>query len=290
MIDGLRSLHRYKLGVMCQALDLSRSGYYAWKRRKPSTRELEDSRIVVAIKAAHERSRGTYGPDKIQSELVAVDGLSVGLNRIKRLRRKHGLRCKQKRKFKATTNSKHKMPVAPNLLDQNFNIATPGTVWVADITYIPTDEGWLYLAGIKDLCTKEIVGYAMNERMTHDLIGRALFRAASKKRPATGLIHHSDRGSQYCSKNYQKVLQQFGIVPSMSRKGNCYDNAAMESWFGTLKSELTHHRHYKTRHEAIIEITEYIEIFYNRQRRHAKLGNISPAEFEKKYYKLKQAA
>jgi len=215
----------------------------------------------------------------MQTELLAVDGLDIGLNRIKRLRRKNGLRCVQKKKFKATTDSKHKMPIAPNLLEQDFDVATPGQVWVADISYIPTDEGWLYLAGIKDLCTKEIVGYALSERMTHDLVGRALFRAVSSKRPAAGLIHHSDRGSQYCSRNYQKLLKQFGIVPSMSRKGNCYDNAPMESWFGTLKSELTHHRHYRTRHEAVREIVEYIEVFYNRQRRHAKLGNISPAAF-----------
>ena len=289
-MDELRSRYRYKIGSMCQAFDLSRSGYYAWKRRKPSARKIEDESIVAAIKAAHDRGRGTYGPEKIQTELLEVDGLDVGINRIKRLRRKNGIRCKQKRKFKATTDSKHRMPVAPNLLCQRFSVPLPNQVWVSDITYIPTNEGWLYLAGIKDLCTKEIVGYALNERMTHDLVGRALFRAISAKKPSRGLIHHSDRGSQYCSRNYQKLLKQFGIVPSMSRKGNCYDNAPMESWFGTLKSELTHHRHYRNRHEATKEIVEYIEIFYNRQRRHAKLGNISPAEFEKKLYRLKQAA
>ena len=217
---------------------------------------------------------------------MAADGLEVGLNRIKRLRRKHGIRCKQKRK----TDSRHKMPVAPNLLSQKFEVLKPNQVWVADITYIPTDEGWLYLAGIKDLCTKEIVGYALNERMTHDLVGRALFRAVVAKKPPRGLIHHSDRGSQYCSRNYQKIIRQFGIVPSMSRKGNCYDNAPMESWFGTLKSELVNHRHYRTRQEAIREIVEYIEVFYNRQRRHAKLGNISPAEYMRKFYRLNQAA
>jgi putative transposase len=212
------------------------------------------------------------------------------LNRIKRLRRQHGIRCKQKRKFKATTDSRHKMAVAPNLLGQKFEVTKPNQVWAADITYIPTVEGWLYLAGIKDLCTKEIVGYALNERMTHDLVGRALFRAVAARKPAKGLIHHSDRGSQYCSKNYQKIIKQFGIVPSMSRKGNCYDNAPMESWFGTLKSELVHHRHHRTRQEAIREIVEYIEVFYNRQRRHAKLGNLSPAEFGRKFYRLNQAA
>jgi putative transposase len=253
-------------------------------------RKLEEDRIVAAIKSAHERGRGNYGPEKIQTEILAIDGLDVGLNRIKRLRCKHGIRCKQKRKFKATTDSKHKMPVAPNLLNQKFEVPKPNQIWVADITYIPTDEGWLYLAGIKDLCTKEIVGYALNERMTHDLVGRALFRAVTAKKPPGGLIHHSDRGSQYCSGNYQKIIKQFGIVPSMSRKGNCYDNAPMESWFGTLKSELTHHRHYRTRREAVREIVEYIEVFYNRQRRHAKLGNISPAEYTRKFYRLNQAA
>jgi putative transposase len=289
-MDELRSNGRYKIGVLCKALGLSRSGYHAWKRRKPSLRKLEEERIVAAIKAAHERGRGTYGPEKIQTEILAVDGLEVGLNRIKCLRRKHGIRCKQKRKFKATTDSRHKMPVAPNLLSQKFEVLKPNQVWVADITYIPTDEGWLYLAGIKDLCTKEIVGYALNERMTHDLVGRALFRAVAAKKPPRGLIHHSDRGSQYCSRNYQKIVKQFGIVPSMSRKGNCYDNAPMESWFGTLKSELIHHRHYRTRKEAIREIVEYIEVFYNRQRRHAKLGNISPAVFERNFYRINQAA
>lgn len=253
-------------------------------------RKLEDEHISVAIKTAHDRGRGTYGPEKIQTELLAVDGLDVGLNRIKRLRRKHGIRCKQRKKFKAMTDSKHRMPVDSNLLGQNFAVSMPNQVWVADITYIPTEEGWLYLAGIKDLCTKEIVGYALNERMTHDLVDRALFRAVAAKKPARGLIHHSDRGSQYCSRNYQKLLQQFSIVPSMSRRRNCHDNAPMESWFGTLKSELTHHRHYRTRQEATQEIVEYIEVFYNRQRRHAKLGNISPAEFERKFYRLKKAA
>jgi transposase InsO family protein len=155
-----------------------------------------------------------------------------------------------------------------------------GCSWVADITYIPTDEGWLYLAAIKDLCTCEIVGYDMAIRMTQDLVGRALFRAVTAKRPAKGLIHHSDRGSQYCFKSYRKLLRQFGILSSMSRKGNCWDNAPMESFFGILKTELVHHRHYGTRNEAIGEIRENIEIFYNRQRRHAKLGNLSPAAFQ----------
>ena len=194
------------------------------------------------------------------------------------------------RKLKATTNSKHTLPVVENLLDQNFTPSAPNQVWVTDITYIPTMEGWLYLVGVKDVFTCEIVGYAMSERMTQDLVGRALFRAVQQKRPADGLIHHSDRGSQYCAHDYQKLLKQFGMIPSMSRKGNCYDNAPMESFWGSLKNELVHHQRYATRNEAKASIQEYIEIFYNRQRRHSRLGYISPAAFEANYYKMKEAA
>ena len=183
-MEDLRSKGRYKIGVLCKALGLSRSGFHAWKRRKPSVRKLEEDRIVAAIKSAHERGRGNYGPEKIQTEILAIDGLEVGLNRIKRLRCKHGIRCKQKRKFKATTDSKHKMPVAPNLLNQKFEVPKPNQIWVADITYIPTDEGWLYLAGIKDICSKEIVGYALNERMTQDLVsGHCLGLWPQRSRP-----------------------------------------------------------------------------------------------------------
>jgi len=200
------------------------------------------------------------------------------------------IRCKQAKKFKATTNSKHNHPVAPNLLNQDFEVAAPNLAWVADITYVATDEGWLYLAGIKDLWNKEIVGYAMSQRMTQDLVGRALFKAVARRRPPKGLIHHSDRGSQYCSKSYQKLMKQFEMQPSMSRKGNCYDNAPMESFFGTLKKELVHHRKYRTRQEAIAESREYIEVFYNRQRRHASLGNLSPAAYWKKSISQQGAA
>lgn len=289
MMDKLRQLHGHPVAVMCDVFGVSRSGYYAAKCRPPSARKQEDDRLKPAIKAAHDRGRSTYGPEKIQKELSEVDDITVGIHRIKRLRRELGLKCRQKRKFKATTDSGHNLPVAPNLLEQNFDIAAPNTAWVADITYIATDEGWLYLAAIKDLCTCEIVGYDMAARMTQDLVGRALFRAVTAKRPPRGLVHHSDRGSQYCSKSYRKLLQQFGILSSMSRKGNCWDNAPMESFFGTLKTELVHHRHYRTRDEAIREIREYIEIFYNRQRRHAKLGNLSPAAFQIHYYKTKAA-
>lgn len=182
-------------------------------------------------------------------------------------------------KFKATTNSKHNLPVAENRLQQNFTTTKPNEVWVSDLTYIETGEGWLYLAGIKDLHTCEIVGFAMGARMTQERVGQALIRAVKLKRPAPGLLHHSDRGSQYCSHSYQGLLRQFKMEVSMSRKGNCYDNAPMESFWGSLKQELVHHRRYATRDEAMAEITEYIEIFYNRQRRLSKLGYLSPAVF-----------
>lgn len=273
---------------MCRTLDVSRSGYYAWKSRPVSKRTQEDNRLKVLVRSAHVRGRSTYGVEKLQDELRDVYGINVGIHRIKRLRRELGLKCKQIKKFKATTNSKHNHPVAPNILNQNFSVSAPCQVWVADITYCATDEGWMYLAGIKDLWNKEIVGYAMSSRMTQDLVGRALFRAVSLKRPPVGIIHHSDRGSQYCSNSYRKLLKQFGFEVSMSRKGNCYDNAPMESFFGTLKNELVKHERYRTRKEAEASIREYIEVFYNRQRRHASLGNLSPVEYEKinlrKYY------
>lgn len=283
MIDVLRSEMGFAVAPMCRALDVSKSGYYVWKNRKPSARKLEDERIKVAIKAAHERGRGTYGPDKIQDELAEVEEMEVGLNRIKRLRRQMKIRCKQVKKHKVTTDSNHNLPVAPNLLDQNFAVTGPNKAWVADITYVATEEGWLYLAAIKDLWNREIVGYAMSHRMTQDLVGRALFRAVTARRPPNGLIHHSDRGSQYCSGSYQKLMRQFKMKQSMSRKGNCWDNAPMESFFGTLKTELVHLRKYRTRQEAIADIREYIEVFYNRQRRHANLGNLSPVAYWKKY-------
>lgn len=268
----------FPVTIMCRVFDVSRSGFYAWLTREPSQRAQEDERLKVAIKAAHKRTRESYSSRRLQPELAA-EGFIAGRDRIARLRRELGIRCRQRRKFKATTNSKHNLPVAENLLEQTFTPSAPNEVWVSDSTYIPTGEGWLYLAGIKDVFTCEIVGYAMAERMTQELTSRALFRAAQQKRPTAGLIHHSDRGSQYCSHDYQNLLVQFGMRPSMSRKGNCYDNAPMESFWGTLKNELVHHCRYATRAEAEASIREYIEIFYNRQRRHSRLGYLAPAVF-----------
>ena len=280
---------QYPVPVMSRVFDVSASGYYAWIERPPSRRAREDARLEVEIKAAHTRTRQTCGPERLQHDL-AEHGVQIGVCRIKRIRKKLGIRCKQTKKYTVTTDSRHTLPVAKNLLDQQFEAATPNSVWVSDITYIPTDEGWLYLAGHKDLFNGEIVGYAMGERITKNLVSQSLFRAVISKRPAKGLVHHSDRGSQYCSYEYRELLGQFEMKSSMSRKGNCYDNAPMESFWGTLKQELVHHRRYRTRQEAIQDITEYIEVFYNRQRRQARIGFLSPAVYAQKFYAGQLAA
>ena len=256
-------------------LNVSPSGYYAWLKRKPSKHAQEEARLEIEIKAAHKRTRETCGPERLQKDL-AEHGIKVGSSRIRRIRKKLGIRCKQVKKFKATTNSKHTLPVADNLLEQNFETVLPNRVWVSDITYISTDEGWLYCAAHKDLFNGEIVGYALGSRITKDLVIKSLLMAETMKKPGEGLIHHSDRGSQYCSNDFTKLLDRFNMKASMSRKGNCYDNAPMESFWGTLKNELVYHTRYATREQAIREITEYIEIFYNRQRRQARLGVLIP--------------
>lgn len=256
----------YPVDLLCRAFEVSRSGFYGWLNRKPSERQPDDERLKVAIKAVHRQSRETYGVRRMQPELNE-QGFPAGRDRIDRLRRELGLRCRQKRRFKATTTSKHDFPVAGNLLEQRFEPTVPNQQWLVDITYVPTEEGWLYLAGVKDVFTCEIVGYAMDERMTQELTARALWHAICNKRPAAGLIHHSDRGSQYCAHAYRQLLNQFGMRASMSRKGNCHDNAPMESLWGSLKNELTHHQRYPTRAHARAAIREYIEIFY-RKREH----------------------
>lgn len=273
---------QYPVPLMSQMLDVSGSGYYAWRDRPLSKRDQEEKRLEVEIRAADRRTRQTYGPERLQCDLEK-HGIYVGIWRIKQIRTRLGIRCKQKRKFKATTYSKHKLPVAQNLLNQNFEVNEPNKKWLSDITYVPTDEGWLYLAGHKDLFTHEIVGYAMGERMTKNLVSQSLLRAVEAKRPAKGLTHHSDRGSQYCAHEYRGLLRQFGMQTSMSGKGNCYDNAPMESFWGMLKQELVHHCHFRTRQEAKQAITEYIEIFYNRQRIQEGLGYLSPTTFLQRY-------
>lgn len=245
MIDQLRNQH--PVTHLCALLDVAKSGYQAWSTGKVvPPRKLEDMRLLVAIRAAHQRGRGTYGPKKIRDEL-ADQGIVAGLNRIRRLRTLHGIRCTHKKKFRVTTDSKHNLPVAPNLLNRQFVRSAPNQVWVADITYIPTDEGWLFLAAIKDLHTCEIVGWAMDSRMTKTLVADALRAAYWRKKPKPGLMHHSDRGSQYCSSAYRALQASYGMKTSMSRKGNCWDNAPMESFFGTLKTESLHHYRFATR-------------------------------------------
>ena len=269
--------------MLTRVLKVSPSGFYSWLSRPLSSRAKEDIRLEIEIKAAHSRTRQTYGPIRLQQELKS-QGIKVGICRLRRLCKKLGLACKQKRRFKMTTHSNHHLPVAGNLIQQDFSADKPDQVWVSDITYIPTEEGWLYLAGHKDLFSGEIVGYAMGERLSRYLVSQSLLRALALRRPGSGVIQHSDQGSQYCSADYQKLLTVRGMPASMSRRGNCYDNAPMESFWGTLKQELTHHRHYYTRKQATAEITEYIEIFYNRQRIQAKLGYLSPACFARLYH------
>jgi putative transposase len=280
---------QYTVPFMCRMLHVSPSGYYAWLKRKPSKHAQEEARLEIEIKAAHKRTRETCGPERLQKDL-AEHGVKVGSSRIRRIRKKLGIRCKQVKKFKATTNSKHALPVADNLLEQNFETVLPNGIWVSDITYISTDEGWLYCAAHKDLFNGEIVGYALGSRITKDLVIKSLLMAETMKKPGPGLIHHSDRGSQYCSSDFTKVLYRFNMKASMSRKGNCYDNAPMESFWGTLKNELVYHTRYATRKQAIREITEYIEIFYNRQRRQARLGYLSPVAYGQQFYCERSAA
>jgi len=279
----------YTIPFMCRMLNVSPSGYYAWLKCPVSERAREEARLEIEVKAAHKRNREVAGPDTIQRDL-AEHGIKVGICRIRKIRKKLGIRCKQVKKFKATTNSKHKLPVAENILGQNFRADAPDQVWVSDITYIPTNEGWLYCAAHKDLFNGEIVGYALGSRMTRNLVIKSLLMAVRIKKPEPCLINHSDRGSQYCSHKYQKLLKQFGMKSSMSRKGNCYDNAPMESFWGTLKNELVYHQRYKTREQAIREITEYIEVFYNRQRRQKRLGYLSPVAYRRQFVMLKDAA
>ena len=274
---------KYSLPQLCRVLKVSASGYYAWVDRPLSKRAEEEVRLMAEIQGAHRRTRYVYSAEKLQHDLAA-HGIKAGICRIRRIRKKLGIRCKQKKKFKATTNSNHRLPVAENILNRQFKTDAPNKVWVSDITYIPTAEGWLYLVGHKDLFSGDIVGYAMGERMTKNLVQESLIKAISTRRPGKGLLHHSDRGSQYCAHDFRKMLDQHGMIASMSRKGNCYDNAPMESFWGILKQELTNHRRYLTRREAMQDIIEYIEIFYRRQRLQSVRGFLSPLVFEQRYY------
>ncbi len=274
---------------MCEYLEVSRSGYYDWLNRRPSKRDLENTKILEVAKKSYYRSKRIYGLDKILRD-VRAKFPKCGRNRLYRILRDHNIYSRRKRKFKVTTNSKHKLPVAENLLNQNFTVENPNTVWVTDISYISTEEGWQYLATVKDLCTKDIVGWAVDKHMRTELCIKALENAIRRYRPQPGLIHHSDRGVQYCSKEYQNILKEHGMLCSMSRKGNCYDNACAETFFSTIKCELLYHNKYRTREEARKDIFWYIEVFYNRQRLHQGLNYMIPAAFRKAYLERTIAA
>ena len=270
----------FEITVMCRVLQVSRSGYYAWRQRPVSGREMANQKLTQQIEEIHQQSRQTYGSPRIQAEL-ADQGVKCGPNRVARLMQEAELQAKQSRQFKVTTtDSAHNYPVAPNLLARNFQANRANEKWLADITYIPTAEGWLYLAAVMDLYSRRIVGWAMGESLERGLPLAALQMALDTRQPLPGLLHHSDRGSQYASDDYQAVLTKSQMQVSMSRTGNCYDNAPMESFFGTLKTELVYHCHYATRAEAKTAIFEYIEVFYNRFRRHSALGYQSPVVFE----------
>ena len=270
---------RYPIRLMCRALAVSAAGYYAWRTRPESPRSGSARTMLSAIRVIHRESRETYGSPSIWDALVK-QGHRVGKHRIARLMRAEGIRAKTVKQWRATTQSHHRFPVTTNTLNRQFAVAQPNRVWAGDLTYVWTTEGWLYLAVLLDLYSRRVIGWAMGARLTVELAEQALTMALANRKPLAGLLHHSDRGSQYAATSYQRLLGEHNITPSMSRTGNCWDNACVESFFGTLKRELVYHRHYATRGEAIQDIFEYIEVFYNRLRRHSTLGYHSPAEFE----------
>jgi transposase InsO family protein len=267
--------------LMCSLLSVSRSGYYAWKHRPLSGREQSDRLLAAEIKRVFDDEKGRAGAPRIARRLQD-EGKSAGRHRVARIMRGNGWRAKAARKYKATTNSKHSLPVAPNLLEQDFMADRPDQKWVSDITYIWTDEGWLYLAVVLDLYSRRVIGWAIAERMTATLVCDALIMALWHRKIPTGVIVHSDRGSQYCSAAYQKLFRKYQLICSMSKKGDCYDNAAMESWNHSFKVEAVHGERFVTRSEAKYQVFEYIEVYYNRKRLHSKLGYLSPIAFETK--------
>jgi transposase InsO family protein len=274
---------------LCRVLDVSRAGFYAWQARAPSGHAQTDARLGVEIAAIHAESRQRYGSPRVHAEL-RDRGHRTSRKRVARLMRHHQLASRRRRRFRATTDSRHPFPVAPNVLDRQFTQGAPDRAWVTDITYMPTGEGWLYLAVILDLCSRVVVGWAMSERITRELTLDALDMALVQRRPGHGLLHHSDRGSQYASGDYQQALAAEGIVCSMSRRGNCWDNAVAESFFATVKVELAHDARWETRAAARSALFEYIEVFYNGQRRHSSLGYLSPRAFERQRTQQRPAA
>jgi transposase InsO family protein len=279
----------FPVRLLCRVLEVSRAGFYAWQDRAPSPHTQADQRLGLAIAAIHAESRQRYGSPRVHAELGAR-GHRTSRKRVARLMRQHGLAGRRRRRFRATTDSGHTLPVASNVLARQFAQPAPDRAWVTDITYIATSEGWLYLAVILDLCSRLVVGWAVSERLARELTLNALDMALVRRRPLDGLLHHSDRGSQYASEDYQAVLADAGIVCSMSRRGNCWDNAVAESFFATLKVELVHDATWETRATARAELFEYIEVFYNGQRRHSSLGYLSPRAFERQGAHQRSAA
>jgi transposase InsO family protein len=278
----------FELARMCDALEVSVSGFRAWKRGgTPDRKRLTDSQMLALIRAIHAELKGAYGSPRMVREL-RDRGFSASKERVERLMRENGIRARHKRRFKVTTDSKHGLPVAPNLLDRNFTPTGPDQVYSSDITYLWTDEGWLYLAIVLDLFNREVIGWSLKPRMTTDIVVDALTMAWFRRRPAPGVMHHSDRGSQYASQAFQAKLKEFGMTCSMSRKGNCWDNAPTESWFNSFKNERVHGIRYTTHAEMKSTAFEYIEIFYNRKRQHSTLGYRSPLHFMERWYEEQQ--
>ena len=270
----------FGLSALCRAMGVTRGGYWAWVRRKPSARDEANVVLLQEIRRVHSAKRGVYGSPRIHDAL-RKEGISCGKNRVARVMRENGIRASTVTKFKpAATDSAHDLPVAPNILDRRFTWDRPNAAWVADTTYIRTKEGWMYLAAVLDLFSRRVVGWAMGGHNDRHLVLQALKMAIQRRRPPAGLIHHSDRGSTYASGDYQSELNLHGLVCSMSRKGNCYDNAPMESWFHTLKVELIGDYVFESHREAAAAIFEYMEVFYNRQRGHTAIGGLTPAEVE----------
>jgi putative transposase len=272
----------YPVRVMCRVLEVSPAGYYAWRSRPESARSIANRELLADIKRAHRDSHGRYGSPRIHAELTA-QGRGASRGRIERQMRHHGIRAIMAKPRRCrTTDSGHGFPIAPNLLDRKFSTAARNQVWLADITYIDTDQGWLYLAAVLDMYSRRIVGWAMADHLRAELPSAALRMAIRQQRPEPGLIHHSDRGVQYASAEYRQIMHTAGFRASMSRRADCYDNAPMESFFHTLKTELVHHRQYATQHEAERDIFAYIEGFYNHTRRHSAIGYITPIQMELK--------
>jgi len=269
----------YPVEVLCSVLEVSRSGYYAWCKRPPPPRAVADAQLAAEIAGVHQRSRRTYGSPRVHADLRAK-GLRVSRKRVERVMRENGIAALRKRPFRRTTDSNHDNPIAPNLVDRDFEPEAPNTVWATDVTYIPTVEGWLYLAVILDLFSRRVVGWAASPSNDRELALKALHQAVAARRPPRGLIHHSDRGSPYASDDYRNALAIYGMKQSMSRKADCWDNACAESFFGTLKAELVDDENYPTRAIATASIGDYLENFYNPARRHSFLGLLSPMEFE----------